>query len=50
MVYTYDKLKTYNFIYVIKKTISDFKKIFGIKIILIIVDDEFKFINSYYNN
>ncbi|WP_222611537.1 DDE-type integrase/transposase/recombinase [Spiroplasma phoeniceum] len=48
--YIYDKLSTDNAIDAVKKAISDFKNIFGIRIIRNRTDNGSEFINSYRNN
>ncbi len=48
--YIYDKLSADNAIDAVKKAISDFKKIFGIKIKRIRTDKGSEFINSHRNN
>ncbi len=48
--YIYDKLSTENAIDAAKRAISDFKKIFGIKITRIRTDNGSEFINSHRNN
>ncbi len=48
--YIYDKLSTDNAIDDVKRVISDFKKIFGIKITPIRTDSDSEFINSHRNN
>ncbi len=48
--YIYDKLSTENAIDAVKRAISDFKKIFSIKITRIRTDNGSEFINSHRNN
>ncbi|WP_310612904.1 DDE-type integrase/transposase/recombinase [Spiroplasma citri] len=48
--YVYDKLSINNAIAAVKKVISDFKNIFGIKITRIRTDNGSEFINNYRNN
>ncbi len=48
--YIYDKLSTENAIGAVKRVISDFEKIFGIKITRIRTDNGSEFINSHRNN
>ncbi|WP_204305208.1 DDE-type integrase/transposase/recombinase [Spiroplasma citri] len=48
--YVYDKLSIDNAIAAVKKVISDFKNIFGVKITRIRTDNGSEFINNYRNN
>ncbi|ALA97231.1 Spiroplasmavirus-related protein [Spiroplasma kunkelii CR2-3x] len=48
--YVYDKLSIDNVIAAVKKAISDFKNIFGVKITWIRTDNGSEFINNYQNN